>query len=265
MNPVISILIFALQLTFCWSCSPESMQSGSATTVAADSNFISYSLKATLQHNRKAYTQGLVYWGDKLYESTGANQSWIAEVDLQSGTHKKKVVLKKKYFGEGITVLNNKVYQLTWKHNKGFIYRAGSFEALGTFSYGFDGWGITTDGQHLIISDGTHRLHYLDTLTFAVVKSLEVEQNGAAAKQLNELEYIDGYIYANQWETNYILKIDPANGTVVGKLDLSPIADKIKRDYPKANVLNGIAYNPKTEDILITGKRWPRAYIIKLD
>lgn len=228
-------------------------------------SLIPYTIKATLVHDEEAYTQGLVFYEDKVLESTGMENSWIAEVDLRNGEQQKKVVLDKKYFGEGITVLNNKVYQLTWKHKLGFIYDAKSFENKGSFTYDFEGWGLTTDGTHLIISDGTDRIYYLDTLDFKVVKTLLIRDHDKRVDNINELEFVNGYIYANLWETNYIVKIDPVFSRVVGKIDLSPIANEIKRNYPKANVLNGVAYNPATRDFLVTGKRWPRAYLLSIN
>lgn len=227
--------------------------------------FVPYTVRMTFWHDDQAYTQGLAFYKDKVYESTGAEESWIAALDLDKGTQEKKVVLERKYFGEGITILNNKVYQLTWKHKKGFIYDVNTFKELGTFTYRFEGWGITSDGTHLLISDGSEHIHYLDTLTFEVVKRLSITENGRKVKYINELEFIDGAIYANQWETNFILKIDPQLEEVVGRLDLSPLANEIKRIYPDAGVLNGIAYNSTTEDILITGKLWPRAYLLRLN
>ena len=227
-------------------------------------NLIPYTVTQELPHDRKAYTQGLVYYQGKVYEGTGSENSWLAVVNLESGEQDKKVVLDKEYFGEGITVLNDKIYQLTWKDKKGFIYDAKTFEKLGTFQYNFEGWGLTTDGQHLIISDGTSSLYYLDTLNFEVQKILEIREKGSPVKDINELEYIDGYIFANQYQTDYVLKIDPEKEEVVGKLDLTAIAGKVKRRYRNANVLNGIAWNPETGEILITGKYWPRAYLIQV-
>lgn len=247
------LCIFSCQLPKTGSEGGESMR-----------NLIPYSLIKELPHDKNAYTQGLVYYQGKVYESTGSEHSWIAEVNLESGEHDKKVVLDKQYFGEGITVLNNTIYQLTWKDKLGFIYDARTFEKKGTFSYDFDGWGITTDGINLIVSDGTEKLYYLDTLDLEVVKTLHIRENGSPVKDINELEYVDGYILANQYETDYLLKIDPERQEVVGRVDLSPIAQKIKRKYRKANVLNGIAYDPETGYILLTGKYWPKAFLIQL-
>jgi glutamine cyclotransferase len=226
---------------------------------------IPYTIIKELPHNEKAFTQGLVMSGERLFESTGRDSSCIAEVNQATGEHDIKVKLDKKYFGEGITILNDKVYQLTWKHKIGFIYDLSTFKKAGEFGYDFQGWGITTDQTHLIISDGTDKIHYLDTLNFEEDKVLFVKENNAKVRYLNELEFIDGYIYANQWGNNYIFKIDPDSGEVVGKLDLSPVVDDIKRLDSNANVLNGIAYNKQTDYIIITGKLWPKAYIIQLN
>ena len=161
-------------------------------------------------------------------------------------------------------MLNGKIYQLTWKSNTGFIYDAASFDKIGEFNYDFEGWGITADSVHLIISDGTNQLHFFDTLSLTEVYSKSIMDKSQKAAKLNELEFIEGFIYANQWETNLILKIDLNKSEVVNKLDLNYLASNIKKRNPHANVLNGIAYNPKTNTILITGKLWPESYLIRL-
>jgi len=157
-----------------------------------------YEISMELSHNPQAFTQGLLFHEGKLYESTGGDESWIAEVDLATGQYHKKVALDNQYFGEGITILNNKVYQLTWQNKTGFVYEYPSFEKVQEFSYDFEGWGITHDNHHLIVSDGTEKLYYLDTLTLEVVDIKYIKENGMAARQLNELEYINGFIYANE-------------------------------------------------------------------
>lgn len=225
---------------------------------------LSYEIRRTLEHDTEAFTQGLVYFEGKLIESTGGNDSWIAEYDLESGNYDKKLVLDQQYFGEGITVLNNKVYQLTWKSNIGFIYDARTYVKLGEFSYDFEGWGITHDHRHLIISDGTDRLRYFDTLRMTEVLTKSVTNNSRKASKLNELEFIDGFIYANQWESNLILKIDTSTSTVVKEIDLSTLARENKKLNPQADVLNGIAYNPETKEVFITGKLWPRLHVLRL-
>ena len=223
-----------------------------------------YQVNMVLEHNPEAFTQGLVYYDGKLYESTGGEESWIAEVDMTSGEYKKKVELEDSYFGEGITILNNKVYQLTWQSKTGFVYDLESFEKIREFTYDFEGWGITHDNQNLIVSDGTDKLHYLDTTTLQVIETVSIKEHGQESTKLNELEYINGYIYANQWQSSFILKIDPKKKEVIDRLDLTNLVNEIQRSYPEANVLNGIAFNPTTQETLVTGKLWPKAYVVRL-
>lgn len=231
----------------------------------SDSLAIRYSVLNTLPHNADAWTQGLVIYNNKILESTGQNnRSWIAEVNPGSGEHDKKVNLSGEYFGEGITVMNGKIYQLTWENKVGFVYDAATYKKLKEFTYNMPGWGITHDDKNLIMSDGTEKIYYLDTATLQVARTITVMDGGTRVKKLNELEYINGYIYANVWETNWILKIDPASGKVVGRLDLSPIGNEIRVMYPNADVLNGIAYDKNSNALLVTGKLWPKAYLIRL-
>jgi glutaminyl-peptide cyclotransferase len=234
--------------------------------LSADSLSLKYSVLKTVPHNTRAFTEGLVMYQGKLLESTGLkNQSWIAEVNVLSGDHDKKVSLQEQYFGEGITVLNGKIFQLTYQEKVGFIYDASSYNRIGEFTYGTEGWGLTHNGRQLIMSDGTHRLFFLDTLTQKVVRTLPVfDPSGVKMKNLNELEFIDGFIFANVHETSFIVKIDPADGTITGRLDLSALVNETKRMYPEASELNGIAYDPDTNTLLVTGKFWPKAYILRL-
>ncbi len=223
-----------------------------------------YEVRMTVEHNPNAFTQGLVYYRDKIIESTGGDSSWIAEYDLSSGEYEKKVMLNSTYFGEGITVFNDKLYQLTWKNNIGFVYDATTFEKLAEFSYDFEGWGITHDDQHLIISDGTDQLHYFDPSTLTEVFAKSVKNHNRKTSRLNELEMIEGFLYANQWQTNYILKIDTATAEVVQELNFDYLAKEIEKRNPEADVLNGIAYNPQSREVYITGKLWPRLYVLRL-
>jgi glutaminyl-peptide cyclotransferase len=227
-------------------------------------NRIDYSIVKIFPHDIKAFTQGLVIEQGKLLESTGQNgTSWIAEVDIVTGKQEKKVELGNQYFGEGITVLNNKIYQLTYKSNIGFIYDK-KYQKIGEFNYNREGWGITHNGENLIASDGTDQLYFLDTVTLDVTKTLKVTNEGKPIKNLNELEYIDGFVYANLWQTNFIAKINLTDGKVVGTLDLSQVAEVVYPGNPNADVLNGIAYEPKSKLILITGKLWPALVAIRL-
>ncbi len=231
---------------------------------AYDSLAINYSVVSVLPHDQNAFIQGLVIHNNKIIESTGQNNAWIAEVNPATGEQTKKVNLDSKYFGEGITIINNKIYQLTWTTKTGFVYDATSYKQLKEFKYNTEGWGITNDGKNLIMSDGTDKLYFLDTTSLKVQRTINVTNASNHIRKLNELEYINGYIYANVWETPLIMKIDPATGKVVGKLDLSAIANEINQLYPSADVLNGIAYDQNSKALLVTGKLWPKAYLIKL-
>jgi len=221
-----------------------------------------YTIKKVYPHDPGAFTQGLVYYKGFLYEGTGLRgRSSLRKVDISTGKVLMKVEISDKYFAEGITILNNKIYQLTWKSNKGFVYDQNSFKLLNTFSYNTEGWGITTDGNELIISDGTSRVYFMDPGTFRITRSIEVTYNNSPIKNINELEYINGYIYANIWQTNYIAEIDPGTGNIKTILDLENILKKnLIRDNVK--VPNGIAYNPQSGSLYITGKLWPELYEI---
>ncbi len=226
---------------------------------------ITFKLKSRWKHDPKAWTQGLLIYDGKLYESTGQKQSYIGIVDIKTGTPDKKVVLADQYFGEGISILNNKIYQLTWQNHVGFIYDLKTFSKIGEFQYPTEGWGLTTDNHHLIMSDGTEKLIYLDTATLKPVRTVRVKDENGFVTKLNELEYMEGFILANQWETNRILKIDPQSGKVVGVLDLTPLVQEAKLDNPNADVLNGIAYHPGTRLLIVTGKLWPSTYVLQLN
>jgi glutamine cyclotransferase len=250
-------LLLALWLVS--ACSPKK-ESGETDEFV----LIPYSIHRIFPHDTEAFTQGLAVANGKLIESTGQyGSSWIAEVDIATGKQDKKVILDKEYFGEGVTVLNNKVFQLTWKNNTGFIYDFRTYEKIGEFKYDREGWGITHDNVHLIVSDGTDQLYFLDTLTLEPIRTLKVTEKGIPVDHLNELEFIEGYIYANKWQTNFILKIDPATGDVVGRLDLTKVAEAVYPGNPNADVLNGIAYEPRSKMILVTGKLWPAMVAIK--
>ncbi|HEY0743286.1 MAG TPA: glutaminyl-peptide cyclotransferase [Chryseosolibacter sp.] len=230
-----------------------------------DPLLMSYGVRAQWPHDTQAFTQGLVIHEGKLYESTGQEgESWVGVIDVKTGKPEKKVDLPKEYFGEGITILNNKIYQLTWTSKIGFIYDLETFKRIGTFDYTTAGWGITHDTKNLIMSDGSNKLTYLDTVSLKPVRTLSVTDDNGPVKDLNELEYIEGFIFANIWQTNNIVKIDPQSGKVVGRLDLSQLARDAQMRSPRVDVLNGIAYHPTTKMVLVTGKYWPMTYVIQL-
>jgi glutaminyl-peptide cyclotransferase len=229
-------------------------------------NVIPYTVMKVFPHDKTAFTQGLVIEYGRLFESTGQEgTSWIAEVDIASGKQDKKVILDSMYFGEGITILGNKIYQLTWKSKRGFVYDVNTFQKLNEFTYDHEGWAITHNGRNLVVSDGTHNIHFLDTATLKEVSVLEVKENSIPVDKLNELEYIDGYLFANRWMTNEVLKIDPASGEVIGKLDLSQLAVEANQSNPSVDVLNGIAYEKKSGMLLVTGKWWPFLFALRLE
>jgi len=205
-----------------------------------------------------------------MFESTGSPEEYpdaeslVGIIDPHTGKMDRKIQLdKEKYFGEGIVFLKDRLYQLTYLNRKGFIYDAATFKKTGEFNYANQqGWSLTTDGARLIMSDGTDTLSYLDPVSCKPTGILKVTMNGLPRDSLNELEYIKGFIYANVWYTDYILKIDPATGKVVGRIDLSSIVADARNKNPQANVLNGIAYDAASDRIYVVGKRWPNIYQI---
>ena len=229
-----------------------------------DMTLAQYTVINSYPHDRRAFTQGLVYEDGSLYEGTGLyGQSAIIRRELETGKVVKMLRLPSKYFGEGITVFGDKLIQLTWRSNTGFVYTKDTFTLLREFTYPTEGWGITHDGRQLIYSDGTATLHFLDPNTYAETGRISVMDRGRPVHGLNELEFIDGSIYANIWPTYDIVIIDPKTGRVTGRLDMTalytPPAFRRSED-----VLNGIAYLPETGHLLVTGKRWPRLYQIEL-
>lgn len=238
---------------------PETPDNGESSVQA-----ISYSIAKQYPHNASSFTQGLVIYKGKLYEGTGnRGESKLMEVDLNTGKALKSINLPEKYFGEGIAILNDTVYQLTWQENVVFVYTLPDFKKVKEFPIATEGWGITTDGKNLIVSDGTSNLYFYEPATFDLLRSQSVRFNGALAFKLNELEYINGYVYANQWESPFIYKIDPSNGSIVGQMNLQDIWNNIRKDSPKADVPNGIAYDADTKKTYITGKWWPSLYEIE--
>jgi glutamine cyclotransferase len=240
-------------------------------TTAPATPVINYSVARFFPHDTSLYTEGFLVHEGKLYESTGSpndhpeTKSLIGIIDLATGKMDQKVEIdRKKYFGEGILILNQKLYQLTYTNQVGFIYDAVSFKQIGQFAYANkQGWSLTTDGKDIIMSDGTSKITFLDSATLKPVKTLAVTENGLPVESLNELEYIKGFIYANIWLTDFIVKIDPSTGKVVGRLDFTSLSFEAKNKNPEVDVLNGIAYDAATDKIYVTGKLWPNIYQIE--
>lgn len=227
---------------------------------------ISYSILTTYPHDTSSFTQGLIIYNGELYESTGGesnNANQVMRVDLKTGKVQKLASIDKKYFGEGITILHDTVYQLTWKNKIVFVYTLKDFKKIKEFPINTEGWGMTTNGKELIVSDGSSNLYYYDPSSFQLLRTQEVTESGSLSHNLNELEYIDGFIYANQWQYPYILKIDPSSGKIIAKADLNEVWNMVKAKDPQADVPNGIAYDAATKKIYVTGKLWPDLYEIQ--
>jgi glutamine cyclotransferase len=225
-------------------------------------NSLDYEILAEYKHDPKAFTQGLEIYNNYLYEGTGLyGRSSLRKVEIQSGKVLKKINLDKKYFGEGITVLDNKIYQISWKENTAFVYDI-NFNLINQFQYEGEGWGLANNGKNLIMSNGSQFIFFRNPKTFEIIKKIKVNINDKIVQNINELEYYNGYIYANVWQTDYIIKINSENGNVNAYLNLENI---LQKDYKKeTDVLNGIAYDHENKNFLITGKLWPKIFRIKI-
>lgn len=229
---------------------------------------LNYTITNVFPHDTIAFTEGLVWYKNQLFESTGeAGYSTVRKVDFKTGNIQQKINIDKQLFGEGITILDDKIYQLTWKNKIGFVYDVKSMHQIQTFTLESEGWGITSDNKHLILSDGSSNLYFLDPHTFQKLKTISVIDNNGPVNNINELEFIKGYIYANRWQTNSILKIDTANGKVLAQADFSNVLDKYGKGYDPSKIaeLNGIAYDSINNRVFITGKRWPWLFEARFD
>jgi glutamine cyclotransferase len=227
---------------------------------------LKYTIVNTYPHDIGAYTQGLEFYRDTLYEGTGQyGTSYLRKTDYKTGKVFKQINLDSKYFGEGITILNNKVYQLTWQNNEGFVYDADTFKKERTFTYfkPIEGWGLTNDGKLLYQSDGTEKIWILDPTTLKEVDYINVYSYETKIKAVNELEWINGKIFGNVYQKNAIAVINPKTGAVEGVINLADLENKITK-LPDTDVLNGIAYNSKTKTIFVTGKNWDKMFEIKV-
>jgi glutamine cyclotransferase len=259
----ISFILLAASLA-CVSCTPSPPPAATTSPTVSDPVYYGYTIVHSYPHDPAAFTEGLVYWSGNLYESTGLNgQSSLREVDLGSGKILRQIPLSNDLFGEGLAILGDQAYQLTWQNHQAFRYNVADFSLNKTFSYAAEGWGLTTDGQSLIASDGTSTIRFIDPATLTTQHTIDVTLLGQPVKELNELEYIKGEIYANIWQTNYVARIDPKTGRVVGVIDFSdllPLADRT----PDTDVLNGIAYDAEHDRLFVTGKKWSKIFEVKL-
>jgi glutaminyl-peptide cyclotransferase len=225
-------------------------------------SYYTYEIINTYPHDIASYTQGLEFHNGELYESTGQRkESKLRKVNFETGEVLKNINLDDTYFGEGLTILNDKIYQLTWQANTGFVYDANTFEKLSTFKYGKskEGWGICNDGKTLYKSDGTEKIWFLNPETLTEEGHIEVYTEKGKIPQLNELEWIDGKIFANIYQRNGVVIINPKTGGVEGVIDFKPLR-KLVTQHPELDVLNGIAYHPERKTIFVTGKNWDKLF-----
>lgn len=225
-----------------------------------------YEILNTYPHDMNAYTQGLEFFGDTLYESTGQyGKSSLRKVDLETGEVLHSVSLPQQYFGEGLTLLNNQIFQLTWREGVGFIYDLETLEKIGQFDYttGSEGWGLCNDGERIYKSDGSEKIWILNPNDLSVISHIQPTTHKGKSSRLNELEWVDGKIYANTYQKDGIAIINPNNGSVEGIIDLRGLKDKVKQ-HAKLDVLNGIAYHPETKRLFVTGKNWNKLFEIEI-
>jgi glutamine cyclotransferase len=227
---------------------------------------IPYKIVNTFPHRPGSFTQGLAFSKGFLYEGIGKyGLSSLRKINLETGEILEEHRLPSDIFGEGITIFQDKIIQLTWNARTGFVYDINSFQLLKTFRYPFriEGWGITNNGKHLIVSDGSHKLYFFDPISFAPKNILEVYDHNGPVHKINELEYIEGVIFANVWQTSKIIRIDMNSGIVTGSIDLREIVPRQFRGHLD-HVLNGIAYDSEGKRIFVTGKMWPQVFELKL-
>lgn len=250
--------LLVIGVAFISSCSEST---GPKENEPEITRYYTYRVVTEYPHDAAAFTQGLAYVDSTLYEGTGKfGHSSLRRVELETGAVEVMINLSAQYFGEGITVLGDRIFQLTWQSNVGFIYDRTTLDSLGQFEYSTSGWGLTHDGSRFIMSDGSATLYFRDTTTFDVIKTISVHDSSGAVSLLNELEFINGQIYANIWMANRIVRISPSTGFVTGSIDLTGIIEWTSG----MDVLNGIAYDSKNDRLFITGKNWPKLFEIEL-
>ncbi|WP_132055493.1 glutaminyl-peptide cyclotransferase [Pseudocnuella soli] len=266
------ILLIAGTSCIFFACanSDQSANDG-GTGITSNVQQLSYSVAATYPHDTSSFTQGLEFYNGKLLESTGnLGKSKLMQVDMATGNAVTSKPLSAELFGEGLTVLNDTLYQLTWQNRKVLVYDAKSLQPIKELPLNTDGWGIANDGQNLIVTDGSSNLYFYEPGTFRLLRTQGVTMDETPIGNLNELEFINGFLYANIWQTPYIVKIDPSSGQVLARLDFSDLVQRVKTKIPQYDTgneatLNGIAYDSTTRKIYITGKYWPELYEVQFE
>ena len=227
---------------------------------------ISYNVLKVYPHDTSSYTEGLVYYNNALYESGGEyGQSKLYKANIETGKAEKEIKIDSAIFGEGISIIDNKLYQLTYREHKVFVYDLNTFKKIKEMEWPYEGWGMTTNGKQLIISTGGSNLYFVNPDDFKIIKSVGVTDNYGPVGNVNELEFVNNIIYANVYQSDYIIKIDPETGKVLGKIDLTGILAKSGQQNDNAEVLNGIAYDSAKNSLYITGKYWSALFEIKLN
>jgi glutamine cyclotransferase len=254
-----------LSLAACAEAPAPSQQPGEEPHTADQPPTIGYRLVRAYPHDPRAFTQGLIWLDGRLYESTGlVGESTIREVDLETGRVIRSTAIPAGLFGEGLVDWGDELLSITWQDGVGFRWDRATFRQTGRWNYSHEGWGLTRDGRHIIMSDGTPVLRFLDPATMREVRRVSVTSGGQPVARLNELEYVGGAILANVWQTSRIARIDPASGRVTAWIDLTPLAEETARGDGD-NVLNGIAYDDAGDRLFVTGKNWSRLYEIDLE
>ena len=265
------LLVFAVIVLFFHACNNNSSDNDdtpTATNTISPPPNIAYNIVGTYPHDTSSFTEGLIWQNNTLYEGTGLEgQSRLMKLDIKNGKPTQSISLDPSIFGEGITMLNNKIYQLTWQNHKVYVYDAKTLKKLKELSWEHDGWGLTNNGSDLIISTGDSNLYFVDPETFKIRRIIGVSDNNGPVGNLNELEYVDSVVYANIYLSDYIIKINPANGHILGKIDLSGLLAKAGKHAgnDEGNVLNGIAYDSTKKSLYITGKKWPLIFEMKVN
>lgn len=260
----ILLAVVILAVFIATGCNNEESTADSTSPVPSVPT-MTFSIVSQHAHDTSYFTEGLEFYKGKLLESTGLEtKSKLVSYDLATGKIDKEISLDPKSFGEGISVFRDTIYQLTYRESKVNVYDVKDFRKIKELPFNGEGWGLTHDSTALIATNGSNNLYYYEPGTFKLLKKVEVTEAGSPVTNSNEVEYINGFIYANQWQYDYILKIDPAKGEVVAKMDLSSVKQRELAQNPRAEVLNGIAYNPETKKFYVTGKNWSKIYELQV-
>lgn len=265
-SPVFQAFTACLLLTACANSDTPDKNGNTGAPAPPPVPSLSYAVLADKPHDTSSFTEGLEFYKGKLLEGTGNyGSSKLLEIDPSNFSVTRSIPLEPGYFGEGITVFRDTLYQLTWKERKAFVYSARDFRKIKELPYNYDGWGLTHTDKEIIASDGTSNLYFLEPGTLRVLRIQGVTEAGQPVNNINELEYINGYVWANRWEHSYLMKIDPKNGEVVARVDMTDLVNRVKSADRHADVLNGIAYDSVNRKMYITGKYWDRYYEVRFD